>query len=66
MLGAQATDDGALLQQQIEILQYQDAIAKEKLRQEQLQVTAELKREYRDNKEQLRSQTMSYSALRQI
>lgn len=29
-------------------------------------MTAELKREYRDNKEQLRSQTMSYSALRQI
>ena len=66
MLGVQATDSGALLKQQIEILKYQDAIAKEKLKNQRLQVSSELKREYLDNKEQLRSQTVSYSTLRQI
>lgn len=66
MLGVQAKENSSLVKQQIEILEYQDAIVKEKLKQQRLQVSSELKREYRDNKEQLRSQTMSYSALRQI
>lgn len=55
MLGAQTKDDGALIKQQIEILKYQDAIVKEKLQQQRLRVNSELKREYQDNREQLRS-----------